>query len=315
MKLAGLAAALALLIAAGAAAAVLQARPDTGVGESAIQRGMRASEATNRITVLLSQTLGDRAIIEARSPQSLADAITTRSAAIAAARAELTRINAELSALHPLADTQSQDVLARSVDNGTRETADLARKADDILATLQTMPDAVRSGDRVRFIAAARALSSGAVVLKEAEALHFREQASRLDPDNVQHAESLALACLADGQAAAQAGIGHLRERVLTVRQVTDAETCVRNQIVRGRARLGDPSTAGGQRAQLAPVDASFFDVMSDAADLLGGVKDALARNDDEAIVSVAVDVERARIQSRIQDLMDRRNRIIAAEG
>lgn len=279
--------------------------------EQASERGMATSEATRRVTALLLGTLGDPAISAASSPESLAAAVETKAQAIIDARAELGAINRDLSTLPPISDAGGPGVL-RSIDQGARDAATLALSADSILEALQEVPEAVRAGDQARFAAAYRSVVSGAVLLHEAQALMMRGQGALLESSEPQSGQFAAMACFSDGQAAMQAGMSGLRPRDAAITRMTAAETCMREQVARGRSTMEDYAASGSIPARLAPLHASMFDAITEGADWLESVREALARGDNPAVIAADSNPAYSRIVARVQEVTARQNQIMA---
>lgn len=279
--------------------------------EQASERGMATSEATRRVTALLLETLGDPAISAATSPNSLAAAVETKTQAIADARAELAEISRNLSALPPISDASSPGVL-QSIDRGARDASTLALNADGILEALQAVPEAVRTGNQARFDAAYRSVVSGAVLLHEAQALIMRGHGALLESSEPQSGQFAAMACFSDGQAAMQAGMSGLRARDVAVTQMTAAETCMREQVARGRSTMEAYAVSGAVPARLAPLHEDMFNAITEGADWLERVREALARGDNPAVIAANSNPAYSRIIARVQEVTARQRQIIA---
>lgn len=309
-----LAAVCGLLLGLAAASAMAQSRVSDRQAEQAAERGAAASEMTRRTTALLLETLGDPAVSAASSPEALAAAVEIRAQAITDARTELGAINRDLSALPPISDAASPAVL-RSIDQSARDAATLALNADGILEALQRVPEAVRTGDQARFAAAYRSVVSGAVLLHEAQALMMRAQGALAEANTPQSGQFAAMACFSDGQAAMQAGMSGLRARDVAVTQMAAAETCMREQVARGRSMMDAYAGSGFIPARLAPLHAEMFEAITEGAVWLEGVRQALVRGDNTAAIAVNSNPAYSRIIARVQDVTARQHRIMADQG
>lgn len=304
-------AAMGLSITAAGVPASAQVLVDSATSERMAERGLVITAAAERITVLLGQTLGDPAIVQAFSPEGIVHAVETKAQRIADTRAELARISADLQALPPIANPEGLD-LVRSFNQDTLNTAELARRGDGILEALQAIPGAVRARDQARFTEAVSRVASGSVLMQEAQGAMMRAQAALQQPDWPSHAQFLVMSCLSDAQAAMQAGISGLQPRADAAVRMEEAENCVRDQIVRGRANIAAADATNPLRIRLAPLDADLFDAMSEAQACVASARQGVLRNDGANAVAGAFNACYGPIGARVHDLIGRQHRILA---
>jgi hypothetical protein len=271
----------------------------------AAERSEVVSAASRRVTEILMQITGDPAISSATNPNTLAAAIEAKAEVIVSARDELRALAEELEALPPIADGSDPAEL-RLVSRGSTDAAELVRRADAILENLQTIPPAVRSGDQSRFNSSYRSMASANVLMQEAQAANLRSQAALMDSGDIQRPQFLGVACFSDGQAALQAGMSGLQDRTLVLRQLSDAEACVRENVAHGRESLAaEPAQVGPQLAQyralIAPLDLSLLEILEDGADLLASVADSFARNENSGVISATFNPSFSVFAQRLQ--------------
>lgn len=266
-------------------------------------RGAATSEASRRITELLAVTQGAPEISASRSPAALAAAIEGNSPMIASARDELRRIHNNLLALHSISDGDSAEIF-RSADESVSATAAVALRAEAVLESLLTIPSAVRSADQARFDAAYRNVTSGLALLQDIQAISLRRQAADMEVGSPQQAQFLAMACYADGQSALHLGMSGAIDRVTAGNTMSEAASCMTNQIVVGRAGQQRPAPSDVDmarlRAKLDPLEAELFTTMSDAALLLNAAEEALVRGDNPGIMAGRFNPEIIDITRRI---------------
>ena len=287
-----------------------QVRMDAAAAERLAERGLATSTAAQRVTALLGQTLADPSIAAATSPEGLAQAVETRAQLIADTRAELGRIAATLDALPRLPNPDDLDIV-RSAEQDGRNTAELARRSDAILAAFQAVPQAVRARDQVRFNDAVSKISAGAVLMQQAQAAMMRAQAGLQDPTWPSHAQFMAMACLADGQGAMQSGMSNGQSRAEAAAKMDEAANCVRVQIERGRGLLA-AADANPLRARLAPLDVELFEAMSDAVGCVSNARTAVAGNEGPAVIAGPFNACYGPVGTRINDLIIRQHQILA---
>jgi len=309
MKRFWLAAIVGLSFVAGPAAA--QVRIDAATAQRLADRGVTTAEAAQRVTTLLGRTLGDPAVAAATSPEGLAEAVEARAQLIVDTRAELSRLATTLEALPPLPNPDNLD-LVRSAEQDGRNTAELARRSDSILEAFQTIPEAVRTRDQARFNAAVGKITAGSVLMQQAQAAMMRAQAGMQDPNWPSHAQFLAMACLSDAQAAMQSGMSGGQPRPEAVSAMEMAETCVRDQVARGRALL-DADDTNPVRVRLHPLDVELFDAMNDAIGCVAAARGAVGRMDGPGAIAGAFNACYAPIGGRVTGLINRQHQILAA--
>ncbi|MBX9460220.1 MAG: hypothetical protein KL785_02995 [Brevundimonas sp.] len=285
-------------------------------GGRAEDHNARILAATQRMSVILAETLGNPAIQGAQTPEALAAAVEAIAPKVRSHREELSAINRELAILPRVGDSGEVAMLS-AIDQTVDATASLALKLETLLADLETIPGAVRDRDQARFLAAARSLTSGQILVAEYQALSARDKARFFVNSPFQHAQLTAMACFFDGQAVLLSRINGLADRDTSTAALAGPAECIRDAANRGRVALADGAAQvdgpeAAIRAQATPINNEIFDTLLEAADLLSATAGMLDRDEPTAAILSHFNSRQTELLTTIQQLSARLDEIVA---
>lgn len=297
----------ALLVWTGGGVAIAQITIHPDIAARVAERSATTTAANQRVSALLAQAMNDPALVSARSPDAFAAAVEARSTALVAARAELARLRQELEVLPLIANPDNLD-LVTSTNQSVASLVNLIGRCDRILQAILSVPTAVRARDQAAFNAAISTIGSGSVLLSEAQADAMRAQAYLQQEDWPSRSQFLVLACMNDAQAGIALATSVQNSQSEATRRMEIAETCMRQQIDRGRSTI---TTDNPLRARLAPLDMALFDAMEDGLTCVTGARETVLRNESSGRVAAAFNACYGPVGARINSLSADQNRVL----
>lgn len=310
---------LAAAIAAPSAASAQVIVPEAQ-GGLAIDHMRQAGEAAERVTALLVKVSTEPSYAGARTPDQMRAALASMRGDIAASRREIKTIVAQLNALPRIAG-EDDPVELRLVDRVVADIAAFSTGVDELLATMESLGDALEAGDEARTQQLAARLVRGSVAVVEAQSLMLRARLPMMPSDGSGYAQVTSLACFYEGFAELQRGAFGIARREVAGAGMERAVTCMNGENARGSAAIERELTVehgdarlNAMRDGLAPVQRLMFKELEDAAALLDEARRALLRGDDLASLMKFGDRTTA-FEQRYQDLVSREVDVVERLG
>lgn len=307
----------AALFAAAPAAAQIVIVPEAQ-GEAAVRNAQKATATAERVTALMLAIVNDPEYAAASTPDQMAAFIIANRARIASTRAEIRRLRAELDAL-PNVGRLSDPPQIRISDQVVDDIAVFCGHIDELMGDVETLGDALNSGDQVKAQRAAISLLRGSIAVVDAQALMLRSRLPLMGPDTSSHHRVSALACFYDGIAAYQRGEYQMATRSQAAMTMGEAETCMRDHIASGQGALrleaGVPPPRASLIAMRDELTAVYTEVqaqLTKGADLIGQARDMMASGDLEAF-NPSFNERIIAFESQIQRLASREVAVVAA--
>jgi hypothetical protein len=286
-----------LMAACPVSAQVLILPPDAR-SDQALRNVETASVQAQRMATLTTELLADPRLATAPTPEALAALIEPRRSDYVAAQAQIQAIRANLAALPSVSDPDDPAHL-QLTDHTVQSAVELADKLDVLMLSAINLIDAVRAGDSNKAMASVTALTTGGVVIMQAQAISLRAQATFVPQDNSSFDQLMALACLTDGVAAFQVGMagGDRQESASGLRV---AERCIRKHVGEARQKFErekaapPPPSVADFAARVILLYENMLDLLEEGGAVEASAADAMDRGDS---IGSLVTTEFAKLQ------------------
>lgn len=272
-----------------------------------LDRDREVSVAVRRSGEILTNFLGDPRFTSPANPAALAATVEAETAALTAARTELLQISEALSGLPPLAGSGRSADLDRR-DQHRENIAAIVVVMAGIFDHFLSMPALAEAGDEAGVRAAYRSVMVAGSMQQTMQAAGLRGQAATLPYANADNAKLIAMACLSEGLAALQNGVLAVASHDRTIQALSDAETCVHENIERGRSYVAAAPDA------FSDIHTGYYDALADGASWVTDVKLAFSRNMPSGQIASTYNPPYNAVADRLQQLVVRERDLIAAE-
>lgn len=264
--------AVAALLACCASSAAAQTALTAAQADVVMQRHRTSAEKAARVVAIMTSISNDARFRAARTPKDYADLLGEKVPLIAAGRAELQAISAEMTAL-PSVARPNDPIEIRLADQSIDEVADFARMADGVLAGMQELHAAAVAGDRQRMLASTGAIIEASALILDYQAMVFRNAHGNFDPGSSGLARNASVTCFYEGMAAYQRGAFKLTPAPEAAAKMRASAGCLREQGAAGRAAIArEAESQDGEfayrmlRMQLGQVNGRILESLEQAA-------------------------------------------------
>lgn len=301
--------ALALSIAAPAAA---QEVLPTAQVERSTANLQRAMEASARMTALTAEVLNDPALKNPTSLEQYRAALEARLPRVEAVRAELREIEASMRAIPPVGSPGGSKTLLHA-DATVVGVADNAHRLEAVLGILPQLAEAIRSGDRERFVALSANLKEAVVIPMEAQSISLRADVAFTNPDEPAYSQMMAFACLNDGTVSYFRVLLDLRTTEQAVAELDAAIACAVEHASGGHAAVERLRLAAQGSSETARLNAALLGTWERMAVELDQIPVVLAniRND---VAAGRIQATKRTHDAAINDLRLRSDAIVAEQ-
>lgn len=219
------------------APAVAQTRVPTDRAAAVEANWDAAGRANARVLELVQAIAGDPRLRAARRPQDQAAFLVEKADAIAAARAELQTIAAQMSA-RPSISTPGDPLGLRLADQADDDAATFALGADAMMGRLEEYRAAVEAGDVSRQQATSGAMMESGALILDYQATVFASARDMHEADTSDRARNAAFACYYEGTSAYVRGAFALSPPAEATTRIRASAACLRTQAADGRAAI-----------------------------------------------------------------------------